>query len=217
MAIGYDCGLNALGNFVVSATLETIGAEFVDSNFENDPDDGDGCELVIGILLDVLPPFGGQTIPPSTDFLDIGHVDMSISPEAIPGTTLSIEFPDVANGAGTVPIENVVVINFRSIDVLDRTGTVVEVLDTTPFVRGDTNDNGVVDLGDCVTLLSQAFEGAASTCLSAGDLDGDSDQDLDDFFAVADFLFLAGPPIPAPFPECGFDPNGDCDAYLSCP
>ncbi len=217
MAISYHCDLNVTALVDITGTaLETIGAEFVDSNFDNDPTDGDGCELVVGILLDALPPFDGQTIPASSDLVAIGTVAMQISDSAVPGVALDVEFPETVDGTGAVDIENIVVIDFNSIEVINRTGTAVQVVDATSFVRGDADTNGVIDLADCLALLSHVFSGVTPSCVAASDSDADLDLDLDDFFALASYLFLSAPPLPAPSTGCGVDLDADCGLYSSC-
>ena len=92
-----------------------------------------------------------------------------------------------------------------------------------PFIRGDVDGNGVFNaIPDAIYALDYGFRlGPEPSCLEAADTDDDGV-----FNALTDVLYLLhaafrlGPPPPAPFPNCGFDPNPGrglgCDA-ARCP
>ncbi|MEE8143290.1 MAG: hypothetical protein V3T77_09325, partial [Planctomycetota bacterium] len=86
LAICFDCTLFGIdGSFSVEDTIvEAIGAEFIGQNVDNNRDDGDGCEFVVGVLLDALPPFDGQTLPPTALPLSIGSFEFFVPEEACP-------------------------------------------------------------------------------------------------------------------------------------
>jgi len=89
------------------------------------------------------------------------------------------------------------------------------VLDTPAlFIRGDTNRDGAVDLGDVIYSLNYLFLGSPAHCLIAHDANDDELVDLGDAIYIATYLFADGPAPPAPFPSCGFD-HTPSDA-LSC-
>jgi len=84
-----------------------------------------------------------------------------------------------------------------------------------PFLRGDANESGEVDLSDAVALLNYLFNGGTVTsCLAALDSDRTGVLDLTDALTTLNFLFLSGRPLPAPFPECDVPPEPD---PLECP
>ncbi len=90
----------------------------------------------------------------------------------------------------------------------------------TPFRRGDTNDDGRVDLSDPVAMLNWLFLGSDEPpCREATDTNTDRASDLSDPVYVLSFLFLGGdePAAPGPF-ECGAapEPAGGCARYDSC-
>src|SRR5512139_757292 len=95
----------------------------------------------------------------------------------------------------------------------------------TPFIRGDANGDGRMDLSDSVKVLVYLFLDASEVpgCLAAADADGSGQVLLTDAVYLLEYLLLGGLPPPAPFPECGTDPYGDgglsCDSYSSavCP
>ncbi|MCA8961087.1 MAG: hypothetical protein KDC38_11270, partial [Planctomycetes bacterium] len=120
LAVCFDCNLT-LGTFSIAGSIaDEVGAEFVNYNVDNDPDDGDGCEMIVGILLDVFPPFAGQTLPPTDIPLLIGCAEATISPEAQCEELLTVEFCDFIDGAGDVAIENIAVIGFESVQNLPK-------------------------------------------------------------------------------------------------
>lgn len=131
LAICYDCSLSA-GSFSVDGIVEMVGAEWVNYNIDEDPNDGDGCEMVAGILLDIFPPFDGQTVPPTDVPLLIGCVDMTVDPTAQCEEFLNIEFCDFINGAGDVLIENIAVIDFQSGQNLPKFCCAVRVVGDDP-------------------------------------------------------------------------------------
>lgn len=88
-----------------------------------------------------------------------------------------------------------------------------------PFVRGDANDDGVVDLSDAITVLLVLFAGETAACADACDANDDGAMDLADTIALLDFLFAHGDVPGAPYPVCGADATADpltCDSHEAC-
>jgi hypothetical protein len=91
----------------------------------------------------------------------------------------------------------------------------------TPFARGDSNDDGMVDLSDAINTLGVLFLGEGKiACEDASDANDDGIMDLSDAINTLGALFLGDTTIPSPGREdCGDDPTDDeleCDEYLSC-
>jgi hypothetical protein len=112
-----------------------------------------------------------------------------------------------------------------AVDNLATTTIRVEVFGDPPvgiFRRGDSDDNGDVNVTDSILTLNWLFLGntSAPECMDAADADDNGDTNLTDAVYSLTFLFLGGDPPPVPGPsECGTDPTGDelppCD-YHSC-
>ncbi len=89
-----------------------------------------------------------------------------------------------------------------------------------PFVRGDANADGGVDLSDAVTVLFRVFLGGAEPpCLDAADADDSGSLDITDPITVLSYLFIEGRSPKSPFPECGLDPTADalgCASFPPC-
>jgi hypothetical protein len=91
------------------------------------------------------------------------------------------------------------------------------------FVRGDCNDDGLVDLSDAIFSLGFQFMGTqAPRCKAACNNDDSSAIDLTDAIYLLSFKFLGGPPPVAPYPACGGNAPSDdstkgCIEFNHCP
>lgn len=90
----------------------------------------------------------------------------------------------------------------------------------TPFLRGDTDNSGSVDLGDAVVTLNFLFSSARQpSCLDAADSDDSGSIELSDAVFTLNFLFGGGRRLPAPFESCGVDSSTDalsCETFNAC-
>jgi len=76
------------------------------------------------------------------------------------------------------------------------------------FIRGDSNQDGLVDLADAVFILQSLFaSGPPILCPDAADSNDDEVINIADPVYILQSLFGNGPAIPAPYPECGVDPT----------
>lgn len=74
----------------------------------------------------------------------------------------------------------------------------------TPFIRGEVNGDGMVDIGDAVYLLAFLFSnGPEPMPVAAGDVNGDGMTDVADAVYLLAYQFSNGPEPPAPFPTIG--------------
>ena len=93
---------------------------------------------------------------------------------------------------------------------------------TPTFVRGDSDDNGILNLTDAIFNLNYLFIGGAEpTCRDSADADNNGNLQLTDGVFILMFLFNGGAPPPDPGVECGVDPADPadamaCDTYDSC-
>lgn len=88
------------------------------------------------------------------------------------------------------------------------------------FRRGDSNDDGAVNLTDAIhTLLFLFTGGETPTCLKSADANDDGQVEIGDPIATLLFVFLGGSAPPAPFSVCAADPTADeltCYRHGSC-
>jgi len=91
----------------------------------------------------------------------------------------------------------------------------------TLFIRGDANADAALDIADAINILGYLFaHGEAPTCLEAANANGNEQLNLADPIYLLNFLFNNGPLPPAPYPDCGVDPDGaalGCESFKACP
>jgi len=221
LAVCYDDLLLIDGTFTIEGTIaDELGAEFVNYQIDNDDNDGDGRELIAGILMDALPPFENQQLPQTVEPLMIACVQAEVDPGAVCGDSFSIDFCDGINGNGQVAINNMAVINYQSIQDFLLVGATYEIIPVPAFLRGDCNTDTQVDLADAATVIASQFQGFEVGCLDACDSNDDGLINLADSVFLLNFLFLFGdlPPDPGPY-MAGPDPTEDdldCALPASC-
>jgi len=224
MALSFCCdAVLAREAFDISGTiLEAIGAEFVSIQVDNPSgplsDQDAECEIIIGVLVDALPPFDGQTIPPLPQFQRVGCVkfDVNDDPELC-GQCCDIKFQDGAKGRGKVPIKNLISIENKSLGPQTMDCEIC-IVDKERFFRGDCNmmpnmpmGSMSVDIADAAAVVSFLFLTGSwkfnPMCLDACDCNDDGRVDLADAICILQFLFQFGrfPPLPGP----GIDEEGN--------
>jgi hypothetical protein len=87
------------------------------------------------------------------------------------------------------------------------------------FQRGNANNGGAVpvDIADPIFILGYLLSGGAfPPCLDAADSNDDGNIDISDAIYILSYLIGSLPPMPTPFPACGFEfdiDELDCDSY----
>jgi len=214
MAVSYCSDVSAAESIDIEGTIvEAIGAEFVSIQVDNDANDGDGHELIIGVLVDASPPFDGQSIPPLPEFQRIGCVPFTVDDNsALCGTCCAVEFTDGVNGRGKIPTKNLI-----SVENVSKSPQLMDceicVIGTPTFSRGDCNFSQMgsmaVDIADAASVVSFLFLPGTwkfqPPCLDACDCNDDGRIDLADAVCVLQYLFQFGATPPAPGP--GWDPD----------
>jgi hypothetical protein len=77
-----------------------------------------------------------------------------------------------------------------------------------PFLRGDANADGDVNVADAVCILQYLFAGGSPiACPDAVDANDDERLNLADAVYILQYLFANGPAIPPPTGTCGLDPT----------
>ncbi len=97
--------------------------------------------------------------------------------------------------------------------------------DTTLFLRGDTTQDGVLNITDAVKIFGILFLGDPDiACQEAKDVNNDGDINITDGIRILGFLFLGQPAPEAPGHEsCGADPDDPgsaadlgCESHPPC-
>ncbi len=155
--------------------------------------------------------------------------------------TYTIEFLNGITGAGDVPIDNLVTCQGSPCRPDIVNGSIEIVQDPPieyhrPFIRGDANWSGGVEIGDGTTILGvlfpvmdletdRPFHGTQwdrnryMLCPDAFDFDDDGSVTIGDAIGVLQYLFARGDPPKPPFLDCGPDLTED-DLHCSrgtCP
>ncbi|MBI4604041.1 MAG: hypothetical protein HY721_18955 [Planctomycetes bacterium] len=77
-----------------------------------------------------------------------------------------------------------------------------------PFVRGDSNGTGEIDISDAVFTLVRLFaSGEPFPCEDSADTNDDGGIDISDAIGILAYQFLGGAAPAQPFPGCGADPS----------
>jgi len=245
MALTFCCDLNAADELDITGTIvEAIGADFVTVQADNDPDDGDGCELIIGISVDIFPPIEGITIPPLPDFQKIGSVKFTVSEDVVCDSICDIAFTDGVNGTGVVPVKNLISVENQALPP-DTVDCPVHIVNRPTFFRGDCNFSGeelgmAINIADASAAVSFLFLPGTwkfePPCLDACDCNDDGRIDLADVICILQYTlqsddFPTFPPAPGTgleiaddgsqvFTDPGQDPTEDkldCMFGVDCP
>lgn len=134
----------------------------------------------------------------------------------LPGTATTVEVPLGPTLAGTISIggEN------SCAEPLATAECAVVCVVPVPFVRGEVNFDGSLDISDAIRTLQVLFEGLATSCEAAHDANDDGAIDISDVITSVAAVFGAGPLPAAPYPACGTDPTSDglsCVSHPGCP
>jgi hypothetical protein len=145
---------------------------------------------------------------------------MASATYSVDGAAAEGDYPlNFCNTLGNPPVSTVVVVSGASIVPTQEAGAIT-VLGVVPFVRGDANDDALINIADGVWILNDLFQGGPHTdCFGANDSNGDGTYDAADGVYIFNYQFLNGPAPSAPFPSCGTDADpspSDCAGYTSC-
>jgi len=77
------------------------------------------------------------------------------------------------------------------------------------FIRGDSNGNLKVELGDAIQTLFYLYGGQPIACVDAADFNDSGSVGITDVVATLDFLFRQGTAPQPPYPTAGDDPTAD--------
>lgn len=84
----------------------------------------------------------------------------------------------------------------------------IEVIN--PFIRGDADGNGRIEITDAVYTLQYLFMGGSMPpCEDAADSDDNGRIEITDAVNTLQYLFMGGKILPFPYPEPGYDLASD--------
>jgi len=225
MVVCHDCRLRCdeasfrVGEDTIVAALD---ADFVAFQSDGDPDDGDGCQMVLALLVEFDGPFVGKTLPPTDGPQPLASVEVQLSEELACGDEPALELCDDVEVVGVVPLANIVSVGSHSYDVEKVDGQVL-VREDLEFLRGDCDADDRINITDAITVLMAAVwpaqNGTELRCEDACDADDDGRVDLSDTLTLLRYLFMDGSRPPAPGTLLpGPDPTADTlECAAVCP
>jgi hypothetical protein len=170
------------------------------------------CYPGLGILWG-LDANGDSTVPGDPIPLSVAEMTFRLDGTLELGDQVDVAFCDGGMATG-VPANNMATIaNCTVAPILHDGAIVVTGIASCPFIRGDANQDGMVDLSDSIGILSYLFglppADVCVLCPDACDANDGGDVDIADAIAVLDYLFGGGSEPPPPFPVAGDDPTAD--------
>ena len=78
-----------------------------------------------------------------------------------------------------------------------------------PFVRGDAQADGVIDISDAIAVIDHLFKLSDAPCEDAADANDSGTIDVADALYLVKYLTDGGPAPPPPNDDPGFDPTAD--------
>ena len=179
-----------------------LGPEFIGVNTAPNMGERDGWTVgcVYSFAGEENIEYDGAKIVMSADYETVaetlkGDVD---------GESTSLVFAD---DLGSPVVDNVMVVDDGKTSIFAvTTDGDLELVPVTalPFVRGDANQDGRVNIADAVWEFSELFrDGPGKDCAHANDANGDGLYNGTDPVFILNYRFLEGPEPSAPFPDCG--------------
>jgi hypothetical protein len=180
---------------------------------------GDAC-VYVTCVISLTTPSEHLTALPSAAILDlVFDVPAGVYLGAADDVLIELPFLPVC-GAAPVATEVAIDGGVASVYALEEHPIAVTVKPglRNPFIRGDANVDGRLDLGDPIWLIDELFrDGPIGACRLAKDANGDADADVSDVVYLIGYLFREEQAPPEPFPSCGIVVDQDEDDCLSYP
>jgi hypothetical protein len=166
--------------------------------------------LVIAIIPSLVGDDPWTEVPPGFDRL-VFWILGTISPDAEPGTEVLLEpIEDYEpEGFGPEGLRNEITHRggARYVGVYPRVrSSIGRIIPDIMIFRGDSNNDGSIDVSDAIYTLSWKFTGGPQPpYLDAADANDDGRVDLSDAVSILQTLFLGAHGIAGPYPHCGID------------
>ena len=187
--------LQCASSTIEGTITQVAGAEFIEGVVDNTIG-----FVVLGVLMDILPPYDGQVIPATGIELEYARIYFDVSSSLTSSSQTELHFE---NDLGTPPISNVFVIENQSVEPVTVDLTIDVVVDGI-FLRGDADGNLRLDLADAINNLvfmtSACPDCPIPLCPKALDVNDNGMIDLGDAIQLLNFLYIGGSPPAAPGP-----------------
>jgi hypothetical protein len=216
MAMSHTVGANGLT--VVDIELLPFlssNPEFVSPRIDNDGADGTPqAGWTLGVIYELSPDVN---TPPIDFAFETSTEVVRVSYEAgcadwdAPGTT-SLHFANLNLQGSSGIISNQVAVGNLGFEpgIMGSVAiTIAPDTDAKVFIRGDSSNNGSINIQDAVLLLNHLFSGTDVDCLDACDMNDDGAVNLVDPVFGLMYTMGLGPVPPSPGDVCGADPTSD--------
>ncbi|MEM7167309.1 MAG: hypothetical protein AAF581_17745 [Planctomycetota bacterium] len=167
-----------------------------------------------------LSVWGGETVVT----LDCTFDTTALAGDMI-GTNTAFAWGDAGDGIGnSVTVvcgeRGLVGLSAVAVDLADAAVGLTPAIDL-PFLRGDCNQDGIVNIADVVWTISGYITmppiGDQGQCAEACDTNEDDSIDISDVIYTLSYRFTGGPEPVNQFPTCDVDPGADCANNPGCP
>ena len=155
--------------------------------------------------------FGPAYETTNFDGLDSDYIELACIEQAVDSAIDSVRFATNGGRTGLVGINTIAVFG-RELSA-----------GVGPFIRGDVNGDGALDIADASFVFNYLFLGGeGSTCVSAMNSNAeDGPPNLTAGVFLLNFLFMGGSAPPAPYPECDssslqIDLDLGCESSSAC-
>jgi len=155
---------------------------------------------------------GAQVVPIPPGRVHLGSMKGVVVDDAKPAQASSIRVGDCSDAPSQASFEQ----GGSLVDV-EQAEPVIVLIQRHPFIRGDANYNGIVDISDAIHILAILFRvGGDFLCPNAADANDDNVTDMSDAVYLLSYLFLGTLAPPVPYPEAGYDRNSTLPENSGC-
>lgn len=217
---GWSYGVSHNGDELV--LVDIVATQAVNELNGGNPPDFQGYKIdpvggtggTVGVAISMSPEFHVLTLNPGDEVHTETFVYRSAMTLEQGANPMDTDIALVDKALGDPPVAAVVSIASADVDVSLGAPIAVtlepcdEVNPPLPFLRGDANNDSIVNIADGIWILSYKFRGGdAPPCLDAADADDNGEIDINDAILVIYYRLLGGDAPAAPFLACGTDPS----------
>lgn len=169
-----------------------------------------GSHFEVGCIFEFVAPFDGKVLFPGRE-RRLMHLIFDVPSSAPQGEQTKIR---LENDDQISRVTNIFTVDRLTLapKLRGSTVTIESIRFPLPrlFVRGDVDNNRIVDITDGITLLNFLFLGGEEpVCPDSGDILDVGTLDLTSAITLLNYLFLGGATPAVPFPNLGLDPTDD--------
>jgi hypothetical protein len=155
--------------------------------------DSDSMQVFVSNLFQISGKVGLSDNPPDSNRSVVTIQELGISDTTDKGG--SYLFVNLAEGNYHLRITHEGYVTFDTLIQVSRNLILDFTLEPGPFIRGDANHDGMVNVTDVVYLINYLFIGGPLPVpYSAGDVDGNTLLNVSDVVYLINYLFVGGPP-----------------------